>query len=119
MSFQKAVEEVPSKFITVEVEVQLACRLLYVDMEGLNDGRAVKSIVPQVNPRKMVRPQHEARDLFLSFLDPRQRQHRIHRIPHRKLRKHSIHDQRHLCSSRGRERSNWSTDQQLLDFRQR
>jgi cleavage and polyadenylation specificity factor subunit 2 len=23
-------------------------------MEGLNDGRAVKSIVPQVNPRKMV-----------------------------------------------------------------
>jgi cleavage and polyadenylation specificity factor subunit 2 len=26
-----------------------------VDMEGLNDGRAVKTIVPQVNPRKMVR----------------------------------------------------------------
>jgi cleavage and polyadenylation specificity factor subunit 2 len=24
-------------------------------MEGLNDGRAVKTIVPQVNPRKMVR----------------------------------------------------------------
>ena len=23
-------------------------------MEGLNDGRAVKTIVPQVNPRKMV-----------------------------------------------------------------
>jgi len=28
--------------------------LLFVDMEGLNDGRAVKTIVPQVNPRKMI-----------------------------------------------------------------
>lgn len=24
-------------------------------MEGMNDGRALKTIVPQVNPRKMVR----------------------------------------------------------------
>lgn len=40
--------------MTNEVEIQLACRLLFIDMEGLNDGRAVKSIVPQVNPRKMV-----------------------------------------------------------------
>lgn len=47
-------QEPPSKFITTEVEVQLACRLLFVDLEGLNDGRAVKTIVPQVNPRKMV-----------------------------------------------------------------
>lgn len=37
-----------------EVEVHLSCRLFYVDMEGLNDARAVKTIVPQVNPRKMV-----------------------------------------------------------------
>lgn len=41
--------------MTTEVEVQLACRLLFVDLEGLNDGRAVKTIVPQVNPRKMAR----------------------------------------------------------------
>jgi cleavage and polyadenylation specificity factor subunit 2 len=34
--------------------VQLACRLLFIDLEGLNDGRAVKTIVPQVNPRKMI-----------------------------------------------------------------
>lgn len=38
----------------MDVDVQLACRLLFVDMEGLNDGRAVKTIVPQINPRKMV-----------------------------------------------------------------
>lgn len=53
-SFKKALDEPPSKYVTNEVEVQLACRLLFVDMEGLNDGRAVKTIVPQVNPRKMV-----------------------------------------------------------------
>lgn len=50
----KVQEEPPSKFITSRIEVQLACRLLFVDLEGLNDGRAVKTIVPQINPRKMV-----------------------------------------------------------------
>ena len=51
---QKAILEPPSKFVETEVEVQMACRLLFVDMEGLNDSRAVKTIVPKVNPRKMV-----------------------------------------------------------------
>ncbi|TDL29537.1 cleavage and polyadenylation specificity factor subunit [Rickenella mellea] len=51
---KKAPLEPPSKFIELDIEVQLACRLLFVDLEGLNDGRAVKSIVPQVNPRKMI-----------------------------------------------------------------
>lgn len=50
----KAPRELPSKFVTSEIEIQLACRLLFIDMEGLNDGRALKMIVPQVNPRKMV-----------------------------------------------------------------
>ncbi|KAH9938343.1 cleavage and polyadenylation specificity factor subunit [Fomitopsis serialis] len=51
---KKAPTEPPSKFVRTEVDVQLACRLFFVDMEGLNDGRAVKTIVPQVNPRKMI-----------------------------------------------------------------
>jgi len=51
---KKAIREPPSKYVTNEVEIQLACRLLFIDMEGLNDGRAVKTIVPQVNPRKMI-----------------------------------------------------------------
>ncbi|KAI0663219.1 beta-lactamase-like protein [Cubamyces menziesii] len=51
---KKAPREPPSKFVTSVVEVQLACRLFFVDLEGLNDGRAVKTIVPQVNPRKMI-----------------------------------------------------------------
>jgi cleavage and polyadenylation specificity factor subunit 2 len=50
----QAQQEPPSKYITNRVDVQLACRLLFVDLEGLNDGRAVKTIVPQINPRKMV-----------------------------------------------------------------
>jgi cleavage and polyadenylation specificity factor subunit 2 len=52
---KNAPEEAPSKFVAAVVDVQLACRLLYIDLEGLNDGRATKAIIPQVNPRKMVR----------------------------------------------------------------
>ncbi|KLO18053.1 cleavage and polyadenylation specificity factor subunit [Schizopora paradoxa] len=51
---KKAPVEPPSKFISTEIEVQLACRLLFVDMEGVNDGRAVKKIAAQLNPRKMI-----------------------------------------------------------------
>ncbi|KAI0637983.1 beta-lactamase-like protein [Trametes polyzona] len=51
---KKTPREPPSKFVTTVAEVQLACRLFFVDLEGLNDGRAVKTIVPQVNPRKMI-----------------------------------------------------------------
>ncbi|KAI0368067.1 hypothetical protein BV20DRAFT_969649 [Pilatotrama ljubarskyi] len=51
---KKVPREPPSKFVTSIAEVQLACRLFFVDLEGLNDGRAVKTIVPQVNPRKMI-----------------------------------------------------------------
>ncbi|KAJ1309040.1 hypothetical protein OPQ81_004721 [Rhizoctonia solani] len=50
----KAPAEPPSKFIIETVEVQLRCKLLFVDMDGLNDGRSVKTIIPQVNPRKMI-----------------------------------------------------------------
>ncbi|EIW82350.1 hypothetical protein CONPUDRAFT_54247 [Coniophora puteana RWD-64-598 SS2] len=52
--FQKAAQEPPYKFVTSEIEVQLACRLLFIDMQGLNDGRSVKTIIPQMNPRKMI-----------------------------------------------------------------
>ncbi|KAF9076851.1 beta-lactamase-like protein [Rhodocollybia butyracea] len=51
---KKAALEPPSKFVTSKVEVQMTCRLLFVDLEGLSDGRAIKTIVPQISPRKMV-----------------------------------------------------------------
>ncbi|KAG8961095.1 hypothetical protein FRC03_005791 [Tulasnella sp. 419] len=46
--------EPPSKFVTATIDVKVRCWVAYVDLEGLNDGRAVKMIVPQVNPRKMI-----------------------------------------------------------------
>ncbi|GBE80027.1 hypothetical protein SCP_0212290 [Sparassis crispa] len=51
---KKVPVEPPSKFVSKDIEVQLACRLFFVDLAGLNDGRAVKTIVPQVHPRKMI-----------------------------------------------------------------
>jgi len=51
---QKSPPEPPSKFITEEHVVDLRCKVFFVDFEGLNDGRATKMIVPQVNPRKMI-----------------------------------------------------------------
>jgi cleavage and polyadenylation specificity factor subunit 2 len=53
---QKEPPEPPSKFITEDLEVQLQCSIFFVDMEGLNDGRAIKTIIPSLNPRRMVRP---------------------------------------------------------------
>lgn len=51
---QKQPAEPPSKFIIENIQVQLQCKLMFIDMDGLNDGRSVKTIIPQVNPRKMV-----------------------------------------------------------------
>lgn len=51
---KKSQAEPPMKTVTHTVDLQLACSVMFVDMEGLNDGRAVKTIVPQVHPRKMI-----------------------------------------------------------------
>ncbi|KAF5390545.1 hypothetical protein D9757_002618 [Collybiopsis confluens] len=51
---KRAALEPPSKFVTSEVDVHMSCRLLFVDLEGLSDGRAIKAIIPQIGPRKMV-----------------------------------------------------------------
>ncbi|KAG8749879.1 hypothetical protein FRC12_013176 [Ceratobasidium sp. 428] len=50
----KVPAEPPSKFISEVMEIQLRCQVMFIDMEGLNDGRSVKTIIPQVNPRKMI-----------------------------------------------------------------
>lgn len=50
----KAPAEPPSKFISEALDIELKCRVIFIDMEGLNDGRSVKTIIPQVNPRKMI-----------------------------------------------------------------
>lgn len=47
-------EEPPSKFIVELLNVHVACRLDFIDMEGLGDGRALKTIVPQLEPRRVI-----------------------------------------------------------------
>lgn len=51
---RKRKEEPPSKFVTDAVQVNLACRLEFIDMEGLGDGKALKIIVPQLEPRRVI-----------------------------------------------------------------
>ncbi|GAA6060200.1 hypothetical protein JCM10212_002279 [Sporobolomyces blumeae] len=46
--------EAPHKYVVDKVELHLQSRLFVVDMEGLSDGRALKTILPQINPRKLV-----------------------------------------------------------------
>ncbi|GAA5860663.1 hypothetical protein JCM3774_006244 [Rhodotorula dairenensis] len=46
--------EPPHKYVVDRVEVPLQASIFVVDMEGLSDGRALKTILPQINPRKLV-----------------------------------------------------------------
>ena len=47
-------DEKPMKYITTEQDVEIQCQLRYVDLEGLSDGRSMKTILPQIAPRKLV-----------------------------------------------------------------
>mgnify|MGYP002714556612 CR=1 FL=1 len=45
---------IPTKFVSDTVHVDLRCRLLYIDMQGLSDGRALTTLVPQLQPRRLI-----------------------------------------------------------------
>ncbi|KAL1923357.1 uncharacterized protein VTP21DRAFT_8337 [Calcarisporiella thermophila] len=49
-----APEEVPSKYVTEELDLHVMCRVQYIDLEGLSDGRSVKTILQQVAPKKLI-----------------------------------------------------------------
>lgn len=51
---RKKKEEPPSKFITETFNVHLACHVDFIDMEGLGDGKALKAIIPQLEPRRVI-----------------------------------------------------------------
>ncbi|KAJ9110484.1 hypothetical protein QFC19_001610 [Naganishia cerealis] len=51
---QKEPPEPPSKYISEDVNVDLNCNIFYVDMEGLHDGRAIKTMIPSLNPRRVI-----------------------------------------------------------------
>lgn len=49
-----AAAEPPHKFVVQDNTVQLRCKVLVVDMEGKADGRALRSILPLIEPKKLV-----------------------------------------------------------------
>ncbi|PWN48381.1 hypothetical protein IE53DRAFT_389433 [Violaceomyces palustris] len=51
---RKAAAATPSKFITEELEIEISCKVAFIDMEGLNDGRALKTLIPQLHPRRLI-----------------------------------------------------------------
>ena len=47
-------DETPTKYTSSHQQLHIACLLRYVDLEGLSDGRSMKTILPQIAPRKLV-----------------------------------------------------------------
>ncbi|MBW0487789.1 hypothetical protein O181_027504 [Austropuccinia psidii MF-1] len=44
----------PSKFVSHTEEIEVKCKILTIDLEGKADGRALKTIIPQINPKTAV-----------------------------------------------------------------
>lgn len=51
---KKRKQEPPSKFIEETVSLEMTCQIDFIDMEGLGDGRALKTIIPQLEPRRVI-----------------------------------------------------------------
>ncbi|KAG8825638.1 hypothetical protein FRC17_008585 [Serendipita sp. 399] len=47
-------EEMPCKFVTEHISINLRCKVMFVDLEGVHDGRALKNILPHVSPRRLI-----------------------------------------------------------------
>ncbi|CAO3643873.1 unnamed protein product [Mucor hiemalis] len=47
-------DESPTKYTSSEEKLHIRCQLRYVDLEGLSDGRSIKTILPQIAPRKLI-----------------------------------------------------------------
>lgn len=47
-------DDTPTKYTSSDETLHIKCQLRYVDLEGLSDGRSIKTILPQIAPRKLV-----------------------------------------------------------------
>jgi cleavage and polyadenylation specificity factor subunit 2 len=45
---------VPYKYECASVTLEMNCKLLYIDFEGLSDGKSIKNIISQVAPKKLI-----------------------------------------------------------------
>ncbi|SPO23611.1 related to CFT2 - subunit of the mRNA cleavage and polyadenlylation factor [Ustilago trichophora] len=50
----RAAAAIPSKFITELVDLVISCKVAFIEMTGLNDGRALKTLIPQLHPRRLI-----------------------------------------------------------------
>ncbi|ODN95264.1 cleavage and polyadenylation specificity factor subunit 2 [Cryptococcus wingfieldii CBS 7118] len=66
----KVQPEVPSKFVNQLVSVDMKAQIGFVDMDGLHDGQSIKTIVNDLQPRKLilVRSTQEATQNLVTFL---------------------------------------------------
>ena len=84
--------EPPSKYISEEVDVEVRCQVVYIDMEGLNDSRAIKNIMPRLNPRKVVGVDlHNAKHANIP-VDTCRRHAELFNLSHYLLQRHLRHD---------------------------
>ncbi|WVF69249.1 hypothetical protein IAT40_004025 [Kwoniella sp. CBS 6097] len=51
---QKVPPEPPSKYITEQIALELRASIFFVDMEGLHDGQSIKTIITDLQPRKLI-----------------------------------------------------------------
>lgn len=47
-------EEIPSKIIVKNIDLEINLEVKYIDFEGRSDGRSIKKIINHVNPRKLI-----------------------------------------------------------------
>ncbi|KAK8858512.1 hypothetical protein IAR55_002739 [Kwoniella newhampshirensis] len=68
---QQLPPEPPSKYVSEEVTLELRASVFFVDMEGLHDGQSIKTIIADLQPRKLivVRSQEDSTQALIKFLD--------------------------------------------------
>ncbi|KAJ3122710.1 cleavage and polyadenylation specificity factor subunit 2 [Physocladia obscura] len=47
-------DTIPSKYIVASIDLQVQCKVIFIDFEGRSDGKSVKNILTQVAPRKLI-----------------------------------------------------------------
>ena len=47
-------EDVPQKTVREPVTLEVVCHVQYIDLEGRSDGRAIKTVIKDVQPRKLI-----------------------------------------------------------------
>ncbi|WWC88746.1 uncharacterized protein L201_003659 [Kwoniella dendrophila CBS 6074] len=68
---EKVQPEAPSKYISEQINLDLKASVFFVDMEGLHDGQSIKTIISDLQPRKLilVRSEPETTSSLVKYLN--------------------------------------------------